>query len=90
MFYKLRSLFLMATLSVLFAGDEKALREDILNDLAFQRVWTFLENKDIPKDYVINTFLDSGIQIHPKIIASFNNPYEKKKLGRIPQNIYDG
>ena len=47
MFYILRSLFLMATLSVLFAGDEKALREDILNDLAFQRVWTFLENKAV-------------------------------------------
>ena len=75
MFYMSRSLFLMTALSVLFAGDEKALREDILNDPAFQRVWTFLENKDIPKDYVINTFLDSGIQIHSKIITSFNNPF---------------
>ena len=78
MFYILRSLFLLVTLSVLFAGDEKALREDILNDPAFQQVWPYLENKEIPKDYVISTFLDSGIQIHPKIVDSFNNPYEKK------------
>jgi len=78
MFYILRSLFLLVTLSVLFSGNEKALREDILNDPAFQQVWPYLENKDIPKEYVVSTFLDSGIQIHPKIIDSFNNPYEKK------------
>ena len=78
MFYILRSLFLMATVSVLFAEDEKVLREDILNDPAFQQVWAYLENKGVPKNYVISTFLDSGIQIHPKIIDSFKNPYEKK------------
>ena len=78
MVYLLRSLFFLVTISVLLAGDEEALREDVLNDPAFQQVWTYLENKDIPKDYVISTFLDSGIQIHPKIIDSFNNPYEKK------------
>ena len=78
MVYLLRSLFLLVTISVLFAGDEEALREDVLNDPAFQQVWSYLENKDVPKDYVISTFLDSGIQIHPKIIDSFNNPYEKK------------
>ena len=68
----------MITISVIFAGDEEALREDVLNDPAFQKVWSQLENKGVPKNYVISTFLDSGIQIHPKIIDSFKNPYEKK------------
>jgi len=68
----------LINISLLFAGDEEALQEDVLNDPAFQQVWSYLENKDVSKDYVVSTFLDSGIQIHPKIIASFNNPYEKK------------
>ena len=59
MVYILRSLFLLVAISVLLAGDEEALRDDVLNDPAFQRVWTYLENKDVPKDYVISTFLDS-------------------------------
>ena len=70
--------FQLINISLLFAGDEEALREDVLNDPAFQHVWSYLENKDVSKDYVVSTFLDSGIQIHPKIIDSFNNPYEKK------------
>ena len=70
--------FQLIKISLLFAGDEKALREDVLNDPAFQQVWSYLENKDVSKEYVVSTFLDSGIQIHPKIIDSFNNPYEKK------------
>ena len=70
--------FLLIKISLLFAGDEEALQEDALNDPAFQKVWSYLENKDVSKDYVVSTFLDSGIQIHPKIIASFNNPYERK------------
>ena len=90
MVYILRSLLKLLTISLLFAGDEEALREDVLNDPAFQQVWSYLENKAVPREYVVSTFLDLGIQIHPKIIDSFNNPYEKKKLGRIPQNIYDG
>ena len=74
----MRLLFFMVIITMLFAGDKEALREDVLNDPAFQKVWFYLENKDVPKDYIVNTFLDSGIQIHPKIIDSFNNPYEKK------------
>ena len=70
--------FLLIKISLLFAGDEEALQEDVLNDPAFQKVWSYLENKDVSKDYVVSTFLYSGIQIHPKIIASFNNPYERK------------
>ena len=70
--------FQLIKISLLFAGDEKALREDVLNDPAFQQVWSYLENKDVSKEYVVSTFLDSGIQIHPKIVDSFNNPYEKK------------
>ena len=70
--------FQLINISLLFAGDEEALREDVLNDPAFQKVWSQLENKGVPKNYVISTFLDSGIQIHPKIIDSFKNPYEKK------------
>ena len=68
----------MIITAILFAGDKEALKEDVLNDPAFQKVWYYLENKDVPKDYIVNTFLDSGIQIYPKIIDSFNNPYEKK------------
>jgi len=75
MVYILRSL-----ISLLFAGDEEALREDVLNDPAFQQVWSYLENKAVPREYVVSTFLDSGIQIHSKIIDSFNNPYEKKAI----------
>ena len=74
----MRLLFFMVIITMLFAGDKEALREDVLNDPAFQKVWFYLEKKDVPKDYIVNTFLDSGIQIHPKIIDSFNNPYEKK------------
>jgi membrane-bound lytic murein transglycosylase B len=78
MVYILRSLLKLLTISLLFAGDEEALREDVLNDPAFQQVWSYLENKAVPREYVVSTFLDSGIQIHSKIIDSFNNPYEKK------------
>ena len=45
MVYILKILFLMITISVIFAGDEEALREDVLNDPAFQKVWSQLENK---------------------------------------------
>ena len=78
MVYIMRLLFFMVIITILFAGDKEALRQDILNDPAFQKVWSYLEDKDVPKDYIVNTFLDSGIQIHSKIIDSFNNPYEKK------------
>ena len=78
MVYIVRLLFFTFIITILFAGDKEALREDVLNDPAFQKVWFYLEKKDVPKDYIVNTFLDSGIQIHPKIIDSFNNPYEKK------------
>ena len=78
MVYILRSLLKLLTISLLFAGDEEVLREDVLNDPAFQQVWSYLENKAVPREYVVSAFLDSGIQIHPKIIDSFNNPYEKK------------
>ncbi|MCS5615130.1 MAG: lytic murein transglycosylase [Candidatus Marinimicrobia bacterium] len=71
-------LLFMVIITILFAGDKEALREDVLNDPAFQKVWSYLEDKDVPKDYIVNTFLDSGIKIHSKIIDSFNNPYEKK------------
>ena len=78
MVYILRSLLKLLTISLLLAGDEEALREDVLNDPAFQQVWSYLENKDVSREYVVSTFLDSGIQIHPQIIDSFNNPYENK------------
>jgi len=70
--------FQLIKISLLFAGDEEALREDVLNDPAFQQVWSYLENKDVSREYVVSIFLDSEIQIHPQIIDSFNNPYEKK------------
>ncbi|MDC0215414.1 lytic murein transglycosylase, partial [Candidatus Marinimicrobia bacterium] len=60
-------------------GDAKAQLDTPLKDPAFQAVWSHLDKKDIPKQYVINTFMNSEIKIHPKIISSFNNPYEKKK-----------
>ncbi len=78
MAYIMRLILFMIITAILFAGDKEALKEDVLNDPAFQKVWSYLEHKDVPKDYIVNTFLDSGIQIHPKIIDSFNNPYEKK------------
>ena len=78
MVYILRSLLKLLIISLLFAGDEEALREDVLNDPAFQQVWSYLENKDVSREYVVSIFLDSEIQIHPQIIDSFNNPYEKK------------
>ncbi|MEE3195605.1 MAG: lytic murein transglycosylase [Candidatus Neomarinimicrobiota bacterium] len=60
-------------------GDEKVQLDTVLNDPAFQTVWNHLDKKDVPKEYVIKTFLNSEIKIHPKIINSFNNPYEKKE-----------
>ncbi len=70
-FYLIVSMFLV--------GDEKVQLDTVLNDPAFQTVWNHLEKKDVPKEYVIKTFLNSEIKIHPKIINSFNNPYEKKE-----------
>ena len=54
-------------------GDAKAQLDTPLKDPAFQAVWSHLDKKDIPKQYVINTFMNSEIKIHPKIISSFNN-----------------
>ena len=54
------------------------IKEGVLNDMAFQQVWSHLENKDISKEYVLNTFQNTAIKTHSKIIDSFNNPYEKK------------
>ena len=70
-FYLIVSMFLV--------GDEKVQLDTVLNDPAFQVVWNHLEQKGVPKEYVIKTFLNSEIKIHPKIINSFNNPYEKKE-----------
>ena len=39
---------------------------------------TYLENKDISKEYVLNAFQNTAVKTHPKIIDSFNSPYEKK------------
>ena len=71
----LSTLFLFISLLI---SEEMGLREDVLNDMAFQQVWTYLENKDISKEYVLNTFQNTAVKTHPKIIDSFNNPYEKK------------
>ena len=71
----LSALFLFISLLI---SEEMGLREDVLNDMAFQQVWTYLENKDISKEYVLNTFQNTAVKTHPKIIDSFNNPYEKK------------
>ena len=66
-------------ISMFLVGDEKVQLDTVLNDPAFQVVWNHLEKKGVPKEYVIKTFLNSEIKIHPKIINSFNNPYEKKE-----------
>ena len=50
MVYIVRLLFFMVIITMLIAGDKEALREDVLNDPAFQKVWSYLENKDVPKD----------------------------------------
>ena len=71
----LSALFLFISLLI---SEEMGLREDVLNDMAFQQVWTYLENKDISKEYVLNAFQNTAVKTHPKIIDSFNNPYEKK------------
>ena len=49
----LSTLFLCISLLI---SEEMGLREDVLNDMAFQQVWTYLENKDISKEYVLNAF----------------------------------
>ena len=72
----LTTLFLYT--SLLIPEEKGLIKEDILNDMAFQQVWSHLENKDISKEYVLNTFQNTAIKIHSKIIDSFNNPYEKK------------
>ena len=66
-FYLIVSMFLV--------GDEKVQLDTVLNDPAFQVVWNHLEQKGIPKEYVIKMFWNSEIKIHPKIINSFNNKY---------------
>ena len=71
------SFILYLLLYVFLISDETAQLDNPLNDPAFQAVWSHLEKKDIPKQYVINMFLNSEIKVHPKIIKSFNNPYEK-------------
>lgn len=73
------SFILYLLLYVFLISDEKAQLDTVLNDPAFQVVWNHLEKKDVPKEYVIKMFLNSEIKIHPKIINSFNNPYEKKE-----------
>ena len=73
------SIILNLLLYMFLIGDAKAQLDTPLKDPAFQAVWSHLDKKDIPKQYVINTFMNSEIKIHPKIISSFNNPYEKKK-----------
>ena len=66
-------------ISLFIYGDEEALVGDMLNDTAFKEVWGHLAEKDISKEYVVSIFQNSEIKIHPKIIDSFNNPYEKKE-----------
>ena len=73
------SFILYLLLYVFLISDEKSQLDTVLNDPAFQVVWNHLEKKDVPKEYVIKMFLNSEIKIHPKIINSFNNPYEKKE-----------
>ena len=73
------SFMLYLLLFVFLINDENAQLDTALNDPAFHVVWEHLENKDVPKQYVINTFLNTEIKTHPKIIDSFNNPYEKKE-----------
>ena len=73
------SFILYLLLYMFFIGDVKAKLDAPLNDPAFQVVWGHLEKKDIPKQYVVNAFMNSEIKVHPKIIHSFNNPYEKKE-----------
>ncbi len=82
------SIILNLLLYMFLIGDAKAQLDTPLKDPAFQAVWSHLDKKDIPKQYVINTFINSEIKIHPKIISSFNNPYEKKKMGAIQKNIH--
>ena len=38
--------------SLLIPEEKGLIKEDILNDMAFQQVWSHLENKDISKEYV--------------------------------------
>jgi len=73
------SFILYLILYVFLISDETVQLDAPLNDPAFQAVWSHLEKKDVPKQYVINTFMNSEIKVHPKIIKSFNNPYEKKE-----------
>ena len=74
----LAALFLIVSLFIL--GDEEVqLDNNILNDIAYQKVWDHLEDKDISKEYITSIFQNSEIKIYPKIIDSFNNPYEKKE-----------
>ncbi len=61
----LSALFLFISLLI---SEEMGLREDVLNDMAFQQVWTYLENKDISKEYVLNAFQNTAVKTHPKII----------------------
>ena len=72
----LTTLFLYT--SLLISEEKGLIKEGVLNDMAFQQVWSHLENKDISKEYVLNTFQNTAIKTHSKIIDSFNNPYEKK------------
>ena len=41
-------IFQLIIISLLFAGDEEALREDVLNDPAFQQVWAYLGKRMFP------------------------------------------
>ena len=72
----LTTLFLYT--SLLISEEKGLIKEGVLNDMAFQQVWSHLDNKDISKEYVLNTFQNTAIKTHSKIIDSFNNPYEKK------------
>ena len=66
MVYIVRLLFFTFIITILFAGDKEALREDVLNDPAFQKVWFYLENKDVPKDYIVIHFLIQEYRFTPR------------------------
>ena len=62
-------------LSLVFGSNSKKLKDD----MAFQTVLPLIEAKNIPLDYVMNSFSSDSVKIYEDIPGRFEFAYEKKE-----------
>ena len=62
-------------LSLIFGSNSKKLKDD----MAFQTVLPLIETKNVPLDFVINSFSSDSVKIYEDIPDRFEFAYEKKE-----------